>query len=350
MPQYISGLPKEQRKSQWPALLTSGKLLSIQQRPHLVTACHYRGSSVETPQSLPPPIKRAGKKFNDWHWTFTENHWSNLQEQKNYVRLILAPFLRAKIQELGLPENQKVLYIIDCWPVHISASFQQWMRDEYSWILVLYIPPNCTSKLQPQDKFYQKPFKAAVMLAFCAYQVKRYEQAKALDDYSLLNDFSMSTLKTMMPEWLYAGWSRIKRDPDMVKRGWDACGLRCMFDERREPVIRRAKSAVYDETDEFYPLFPDSKICSPPLDAEDDAVKEPLAEPFNEPEALQPIEKLQEKLKEDDPMAMQHVEELMLEAQAAASAASASRPVAMVRGLRMCPLFVQRDAKRARTG
>ena len=42
----------------------------------------------------------------------------------------------------------------------------------------------------------------------------------------------------------------------MVVRGWDSCGLRCMFDDRREETVRIAKRAMWDESHELYPLFP----------------------------------------------------------------------------------------------
>ena len=73
-----------------------------------------------------------------------------------------------------------------------------------------------------------------------------------------MTDFRMSALKPLLPDWLYAGWSRIAQDPGMVIRGWDSCGLRCMFDERREETVRNAKRAIWDESHELYPLFPNN--------------------------------------------------------------------------------------------
>lgn len=167
-------------------------------------------------------------------------------------------------------------------------------------------------------------------------------------DFSLLNDFKMSTLKPMMPEWLFAGWSRISSDPDLVIRGWDSCGLRCMFDERRAAVVKQAKAAAYNESNKFYPLFPNSGIGAPPPDADDDAVKEPLAQPVSEPVAHQTIEELQEQLKQDDPGAVQHVEQLLAEAQASASSPPAAPAAAVIGRKRICPLFVHCASKRAR--
>ena len=69
-----------------------------------------------------------------------------------------------------------------------------------------------------------------------------------------MTDFRMSALKPLLPDWLYAGWSRIAQDHDMVIRA----GLRCMFDERREEIVRNAKRAIWDESHELYPLFPNN--------------------------------------------------------------------------------------------
>lgn len=167
-------------------------------------------------------------------------------------------------------------------------------------------------------------------------------------DFDILKDFKMSTLKPLMPSFLYAGWSRIKRDPDMVIKGWDACGLRCMFDHRRAHVVSRARLAQYDETNEFYPLFPESKISAPPLDAEDDAVKESMMELDSVQPVDQTIEELQQHLMQEDPSALQHVQTLQTEESEASPAATAAP--AIVGGRRLCPLFEapQRDRKRAR--
>ena len=125
-------------------------------------------------RSLPQLKKRAGARFNGWLWGYTDNHWSNFEEQKKLVRLVIAPFFQRKIKELGLPEQQKAIHLIDCWPCQISVAYRSWMKEQYPWILVLYVPPSCTSKLQPQDKFYQKPFKHATMAAFLDFQLKTY--------------------------------------------------------------------------------------------------------------------------------------------------------------------------------
>lgn len=134
----------------------------------------YQG---KTSASLPAINLRSGVKFAGWHWTQTENHWSNLNAQKQLTNHIIAPYVAKKKEELGLPQSQKALWLIDCWPVHISEDYRNWMKEQHPLIIVLFIPPNCTSRLQPQDVVVQKPLKAGVKTAFVEYQIQQYEKA-----------------------------------------------------------------------------------------------------------------------------------------------------------------------------
>jgi hypothetical protein len=134
----------------------------------------YQG---KTSASLPASHLRCGAKFVGWQWTQTENHWSNLSVQKQLTNLIIAPYIERKKQELGLPATQKALWLIDCWPVHISADYRSWMKEQHPLIILLFVPPNCTSCLQPQDVVVQKPLKAGIKTAFVDYQIQQFEKA-----------------------------------------------------------------------------------------------------------------------------------------------------------------------------
>jgi hypothetical protein len=134
----------------------------------------YQG---KTDQSLPPSRLRHRSKHAGWHFTSTENHWSDLPSMKALVSKIIEPYRKCTVEKLGLPAEQKILWLIDVWSVHVSEAFRSWMKQHFANILILYIPPNCTSKLQPQDVAVQKPFKGAVQAAFRAFQRRRYEQA-----------------------------------------------------------------------------------------------------------------------------------------------------------------------------
>jgi len=77
-----------------------------------------------TPRTLPPNSKRKTNCINDgWDLTFCENHWSSLETTKQFVQKILLPYLQSQIQLLGLKKEQKMVWIIDYWNVHINEEF-----------------------------------------------------------------------------------------------------------------------------------------------------------------------------------------------------------------------------------
>jgi hypothetical protein len=69
---------------------------------------------------------------------------------KAFVARIIEPYREATVERLGLPADEKMLWLIDVWSVHVSDAFRSWMKQHFLHILVLFIPPNCTSKFQPQ--------------------------------------------------------------------------------------------------------------------------------------------------------------------------------------------------------
>ncbi len=83
-----------------------------------------------------------------WHLTMSENHWSNFVTMKSFVEKVLDLWRVKKCEELGLaPDSQKMVRLIDCWKVHISTGFREWMLDLFPLIKMMFVPTNCTSKL-----------------------------------------------------------------------------------------------------------------------------------------------------------------------------------------------------------
>jgi hypothetical protein len=76
-------------------------------------------SSVANGKALPFQVI-----FQGWHVTFTSNHWSTLDTCKAFVDKILSSYEKAQIIELGLPDHQEMIWLIDCWSVHISHEFR----------------------------------------------------------------------------------------------------------------------------------------------------------------------------------------------------------------------------------
>ncbi|KAJ7300822.1 hypothetical protein DFH08DRAFT_644071, partial [Mycena albidolilacea] len=57
---------------------------------------------------------------------------------------IIAPYFDATKAELGLPQSQFSIWLIDLWTVHKSNEFREWMKENHPTIIVLYVPGGCT--------------------------------------------------------------------------------------------------------------------------------------------------------------------------------------------------------------
>lgn len=70
---------------------------------------------------------------------------------------------------LGLPKDHPALSLFDCWSVHKSEDFRNFLKDSVPWLNYLYIPAGYTSKLQLYDVAAQWPFKAGFKDAYNEY-------------------------------------------------------------------------------------------------------------------------------------------------------------------------------------
>jgi len=119
----------------------------------------YAGS---TNHSLPTPdapyYNKATKELGFHIESGGNNHWSTLSTMKSYVQDILVPYFEDHKQY----PNQICIWQIDCWSVHQSAEFRQWMYETYPWIRIHYVPANCTGLFQPCDVGIQQVLKLAI--------------------------------------------------------------------------------------------------------------------------------------------------------------------------------------------
>jgi hypothetical protein len=141
----------------------------------------------KTSRTLPREILRREAEQDGFHFTFSDNHWSNQLTMCQYVQQILVPYYKKVSRDhvlplvkdgtrhltyafhllqvkadLELPEDYPTIWIIDCWSVHISQEFREWMTSIHPSIHLLYVPANCTSLFQPADVSLQRPIKQAL--------------------------------------------------------------------------------------------------------------------------------------------------------------------------------------------
>ena len=66
------------------------------------------------------------------------------------------------IKKHHLSADAKMILYLDCWSVHRSPEFWNWIKDTRPEIIVLYVPAGCTGLFQPCDVGLQRLFKHSV--------------------------------------------------------------------------------------------------------------------------------------------------------------------------------------------
>ncbi len=72
----------------------------------------FTGSTMRClPQNGLRKASCLGARF---HLTYFANHWSILETCQQFVERILIPYHKNEVQELNLPQNQKMVWLIEC--------------------------------------------------------------------------------------------------------------------------------------------------------------------------------------------------------------------------------------------
>ena len=102
---------------------------------------------------LPPQIIYSGKTTkclpsitfpDDWHVTYTQNHWANEVTTEDYINNILLPYVAQKRLELSLPIDHPALVIFDRFKAQCTERILSLLDD--------YGTPN-TTKIDSQLSF-----------------------------------------------------------------------------------------------------------------------------------------------------------------------------------------------------
>jgi hypothetical protein len=183
-----------------------------------------------TSRTLPPSnLGRRECEGAGWDLTFSSNHWSTLSTCQQFVVKILQPYRRQQIEKLGLAQDSKLIWLIDCWSVHTSKEFSTWMKT-HSEILMLFVPANCTAVFQPADIILQHPFKHGFRQQFDLWTMEEMDkqlQTRAVEDIKM--DFRMSTIKPHLCSWLLKAWQHVDKE-NLIQRGWEQCGIKQAFE------------------------------------------------------------------------------------------------------------------------
>ena len=176
----------------------------------------------KTPRSL--PTATAASIAAEVHLTQTENHWSSQQSMQDYVKKVIVPYANQQIETHRLNSDAKIILVLDVWAVHKSVEFRQFLRTHFPRIHLIFVPPNCTSKLQVADVALQRPFKHGITSRFNMWAAQQFKTQIAEGHIvGLSESFKMKVIKPLVLQWCIDSWSELKERKELILKGWEKC-------------------------------------------------------------------------------------------------------------------------------
>jgi hypothetical protein len=202
------------------------------------------------------------------HLTFSENHWSSQETMQQYVNEVIVPFSQQRIAEHGLKPDAHIVLVLDVWSVHKSAEFRKFLRDKHPRIHLVFVPANCTSKLQVADVMLQRPFKHGIKRRFNLWATSKIaEQLAAGMPIKLTDNLKMKQIKPLLLQWCLESWARMKEGRDMIQFGWHESCVR-LYDlhdaEKRKAAVAEVGRGELEARD----FVPQGEEPAPVLDAD----------------------------------------------------------------------------------
>ena len=131
----------------------------------------------------------------------------------------LAPYYQRTKASLGLPEDQRSVWQIDCWSVHRSDEFMDWMGENHEDIIVDFVPARLTGLFQPCDVGFQRVLKHSTRNS--AHEdvvqevLKKLEQGESVQ--SIAVDAKMKILRNRTVGWLWKAYTQLNK-PKIIKK------------------------------------------------------------------------------------------------------------------------------------
>lgn len=206
-----------------PSISASGELLPMQ--------AIYKGETVSgsTPTRKAPLYDEAIKLGFRLEPSKTETYWSNMDTMKSLVDNIIAPYFERKKKDLGIenPEEQSSMWKIDCWSVHRSDEFMDWMKEAHPNIIVIFVPGNCTGIFQPLDVGIQRVLKQSLKRSSHRDLVREVsEQLDKMSSAEVKLDVTVGTLRDRSLGWLVEAYHDINK-PVLIKKVQPYTHLSC---------------------------------------------------------------------------------------------------------------------------
>ena len=219
----------------------------------------FKGS---TDASVPPHTDAS--RTAGFHLTKTQNHWSSQASMQEWCKHILVPWRDKMIQEHNLPNNAAVALQLDVWSVHISKEFREFVGKDHPYIRLVYIPPNCTSKLQVADVVLNCPFKHGIKQRFNAWAAQVITDQIANGEFiGIKPHLKMSQVKPKILQWALESWSSVKEEKLLILKGWHKCVVSLYDVHDKDEQKKATQQAIERQLDASDAVPAKAQNCDP---------------------------------------------------------------------------------------
>jgi hypothetical protein len=179
----------------------------------------------KTPRCLPATTPASTAARIDL--TYSNNHWSTQQTMQDWIANVLLPHSERMIETHSLDSDAHILLLLDCWSVHKSAEFRTWLQMTHPRIHLVFVPANCTSKLQLADVALQRPFKSCITQSFNEWATATIAaQIRTGEITGIASQMSMATIKPLVLEWCVSSWRGLRERKQLILDGWEESCLK----------------------------------------------------------------------------------------------------------------------------
>jgi hypothetical protein len=176
----------------------------------------------KTDRSLPPASAASIAARVDL--TRSDNHWSTQETMQRYITEVVMPYAERCIEQHRLHADARIILLLDVWAVHKSEEFRRFLRTHHPRIHLVFVPANCTSKLQVADVALQRPFKHGITARFNHWAAEQIAaQIEADKVIGIAAQLKMAVLKPLVLQWCVESWSALKDKRELITNGWITC-------------------------------------------------------------------------------------------------------------------------------
>lgn len=168
-------------------------------------------------------------------YSHSSTHWSTIETMKELIDFIALYRSRFLQQNVYLPMNQQMVLNLDCWKVHISEEFRDWIKASHPYISLIYVPGGCTGVAQVCDLVVNKKLKDMIKQQFQIYITEKLVVlTDKIKEGISIEKLSLKTkeLRPLLAKWMVEVVTFFLSDPGkkLILEGFDKAGILQCFD------------------------------------------------------------------------------------------------------------------------